>query len=328
MMRACLAGLFSVACVAVLSASAGAAQDEIVPQGVWLLRTELATRSDSRALDRARNDSPLLDYLVPDETVRSAIDGSVERDVRRAELQLTYGLRDTWNLALSVSWAQVEQRSTLTTASVNPAVLAEVDRQKSRTVSGLGTYRLTSLHRPVFKDRHAFVYGYGLDWPSGSAASAWAGPGTLLVDSPFRRVFGLVHYTYYPGAETLHFDLRSELGIGLDQNLELAGGGSGSVNPGNDFRILLGWGQEFGPLETGLAYQMRLQSRTSVDGVKPDDDFTENRVRVTLGFGNLRELERGPVAFPYALELTYDHTVLGVSTPLYRELRLGLRFYF
>ena len=329
MIRRGIAGLVVLLCLAPLAAPPpAAAQDELVPAGVWRLHAELAARSESRAWTRLHSEGPLLDILVPDDAVRGALQGGVERDVLQSDLLGAYGVSDTWNLALRLTWRRVAQRSSVSADPANAAAQAEAGRLGSRTVSGLGRLHLASLSRPIFLDRHSLALGYGVDWPLRRPESLWAGRSTLLVDPPFPRVFGLLHYTFYPFYERTRVDLRAEGGVAVTQRRQLQGGGFSSVNPGNDLALSLGWGQEWGALAGEAAYLLERHGESRLNVAKQGDAMVDNRLRLRLGYGNLNALERAPVAFPFQAQLTYEHSVRGFNAPIRRELRLGLQFYF
>jgi len=328
-MRRVLAGLCLCLCLAALAAPPlAAAEDEVVPEGAWMMRLGVSAHTETQAFSRLHKQAPLLDYLVPDETVRTTLNGGVQRDVKRAQVDATYGLSDTWNLVLGLPYEQVHQSSTLSTASASADAQAAVDRLQSRTVSGAGRLQVGSLHRPVFTDRSGFVWGYGVDWPLEAPASPWAGRGTLLVDSPFPRLYGLLHYTFYPFIPRTHLDLRLELGTSVTRRLELYGGGHDSVNPGNDLMASMGWSQEFGRVATELTALVFRQGETRLNTVPQGDGVSSTSVRLMVGYGNLTELEQGPIAFPYQVQLRYQQVLAGYDLPLLKQLSLSLQFYF
>jgi len=67
---------------------------------------------------------------------------------------------------------------------------------------------------------------------------------------------------------------------------------------------------------------------SSISHRKQGDNATETALRLMLGWGNLVELERHPIPFPYQLRVTYEQTMLGAGVPLRKEFRLGLEFFF
>lgn len=324
-----LAGLCALGLVVLAgAATARAVEDDLVPQGVWGVRLTHGERTEEEAITRLNAEGPLLEYAVPDPGRHDAIEGTLQRDVERTELALTLGLTDTWNLRLRAPHVSVTQTSTLRPASADPAVQAEVERLESRTESGLGHLELTSLHRSVFTDRHAYVWGYGYGWPGADPVSPWRGRGTLQLDPPFERVHVVLHYTFFPYIRRARLDLRANVGRVLETELEVPGGDKVGVDPGDDAELSLAWQQELGPVVAGLGFVMFQQGRSTLAGAEQEDSVQDYRGRLTLGFGNLRALERAPIAFPYVLLLTYDHTVQGFNTPLVREVRLSLQTWF
>jgi hypothetical protein len=329
--RAVRLGAAVTALMAAAAAGARAAQDEIVPAGVWRVQVELAARTEDTAFDTSGDEGPLLNLLVPSETVRASLSGEVVRDVRRADLLLGYGMSDTWSLVLQVPYVQIRQTSTLAnTGAPDADVDAAAARLQSRDVSGLGALRVGSLHRSVFSDRHAFTYGLGVVQPLSRAASPWAGRGTLLLDVPTTRLYGNLHYTYYPIGRRDRLEVRGEAGIAFTKHLELASptGTSGQVVPGNDIGGYVGWGRELGPLSTDVGLRLFRQARSEIDGDGQGDTASETALRLAAGFGNLNRLEQGPVAFPFQAQFVVESTVSGSSVPARVEARVGLKFYF
>ena len=301
-------------------------ENEIVPEGSLLVALAYGVDSHERAISRRNRESPLLDYLVPDDSVREQIDGDIQRTTERLALRLHYGLSDSWNLTLEVPHLRITQESSLSASSAEAT--AEVERLSSRTISGLGELRATSLHRPLYGDQHGFVWGYGLLIPGEDPQSPYAGRGTLFLDSPFTRLLALVHYTYYPLLGRARFDLQAELRIPLEEKLATAAAASVGVKPGNRLGVAVGWEQELGPVATGVTLGHHSQSQSDVGGAKQGDKVQETWLRLKLGFGNLQALETGPLAFPFLLYVQYETTVQGYNTPIRSDARLVLQTYF
>lgn len=301
-------------------------ENEIVPEGSLLIALAYGVDSHERAISRRNRESPLLDYLVPDDSVREQIDGDIQRTTERLALRLHYGLSDSWNLTLEVPYLRITQESSLSPRSA--AATAEVERLSSRTISGLGELRATSLHRPQYDDQHGFVWGYGLLIPGEDPQSPYAGRGTLFLDSPFTRLLALVHYTYYPLLGRARFDLQAELRIPLEEQLTDIDGASVGVKPGNRLGVAVGWEQELGPVATGVTLGHHGQSQSEVGGAKQGDKVQETWLRLKLGVGNLQALESGPLAFPFILYVQYETTVQGYNTPIRSDARLVLQTYF
>ncbi len=303
-------------------------RDEIVPEGVWLLRAAVSQRTEERAFSRLNVEAPLLEYVVPAAEDSAQITGEITRDVQRSALLATYGLSDGWNLSLTLPFVRVEQTSTLATESADPAVQAAVGRLASRDISGTGQLRLMSLHRPVFTDSLGIVLGLGYATPGDDLQGPWAGRSTLRLDDPTPRIVGVFHLTFYPLIERSRFDVRLGLELGEDKTVALPAGDRASLNTGNRGQFAMGWHQEFGPFLTGLTFLHTTLSQSSLDGLTQGDSVTETALRLRVGYGNLDALEAGPIAFPYRVVLQFHQTVQGFNTPLREELTLSLTTYF
>ena len=228
---------------------------------------------------------------------------------------------------LGLPYAQVEQTSSLVAgASANAQAAAQ--RLASRTVSGLGRLQVGSQHRTVFDDRTGFVVGYGLQWPLQGPPQPWAGLGTLQPDSPFPRLYTRLDYTRYLLVTRAKLELGAELGLQQSRTLTQIDGSSAEVTPGNDLSASLAWAQEFGPVDSLLGLRLLRQGMSRLYGQPQGDDVEELAAQVRVGFGNLRALEAGPLAWPYLVALTYDHGLHGRNTPVRRTFQLSVELYF
>jgi len=122
--------------------------------------------------------------------------------------------------------------------------------------------------------------------------------------------------------------VRVEAGLPMTKRLQLQQGGFSSVNPGNDLLATLGWAQEWGPVAAEAAYVLERHGESRLNQSRQGDSIVDNRLRLRLGFGNLDALARGPVAFPYQIQLGYEQSVRGFNAPILHDLRLALQFYF
>ncbi len=301
---------------------------EVVPQERWLFRLGLARDRHDRAITRANEEGPLLEYLVPDPSVRAGLDGEVEREVQRLDLLVRYGLSDTWNLSLELPFYRIRQTSTVSDNGTNADAALEAGRLQDRTLSGPGNLRLTSLHRTLYDDTQGFIWGFGLSVPARDPESRYAGRGTLYLGSPFQEFFAWIHYDRYMLTFPGRLELHAELNTSRDSTLVNLEGIPVGVNPGNQVLVRVAWEQEIGSLFTGLGLTRFGQSRSRVNRQLQGDRVIDVSIDLKVGYGNLAALERGPIAFPYLVYLQVDRTVDGFNTPLRSEVKLVFNTYF
>ena len=321
------------ACAAALLPAAQPARalvekDVIVPEDA--LAFEIATFHEEQllAFDRTGRLRHLKRYLLPDRITRNETEGTISRTVTDVHLNLTYGISDTWNLFVGLPYRMLEQESTLTTASDRGTTLSDVQDLQSQTLSGAGDLAVTMLHRTVFSDRNGLVLGYGITHPMQDRSESDPGLVALALRSPNPTINGFVHYTHYPQIERARFDLRFEYGTGLPGKIEITRGKRVQYRSGSGLRAETGWFQEIGRVGVGVSYEEFAQAQSRLSGVGNSDPEKESLLHFRIGYGNLTDLEQGPVTQPYQLMLTVDRSLRGFNVPYSDGYTLSLLLFF
>lgn len=312
---------------AVAAGGASAAQDEIVPAGAWSHELALFYQEQDRAYNRFGNLTALRSFLLPGLDARRTTTGFITRTVTRLEFRFTYGLSDSWNLSLEIPYLSLDQDSKLVSTSTDPLVGEEVKSFRRQSLSGLGDGRLTLLHRPLFSDRNAVLWGFGY---TQALADREARPGqhALGLGSPSPSLRAFVHYTRFPRVERSRFDLRFQFEMGIDGEIDTFDEGSQPFRKGNAATFQLGWSQEFGRFAAGVQLSEMRRSQSRLDGAGQDDPEKETAARLRLGYGNLVELERQPLPFPYLLTIEFERSLRGFNVIFRDGTTLSLQYFF
>ena len=301
---------------------------EVVPEGKLMFQAGWATHTQRQGIGRTGKTVSLLELLVLDGADSAQIGGTVEREYRRLDLLFRFGFSDNWNVTLEMPYVWIEQKSSLFKASGGTSVDQQIQRLSSRSISGPGSLRLSSLHRGFFRDVEAFSWGYGFSLPMGSPKSPHAGKGTLFLDTPFREVFTFVQYDRFFLSFPGKLEFFSEFKGVMDEPLQDLDGKTVTINPGNKLSLWMKWEQDFGPVFTSLGWRVVRQRASSIGKDKQNDKTKENAFGFKLGLGNLPKLEKGPLAFPYLIYLQYEKTLNGFNIPLRTEAGIFLKAYF
>jgi hypothetical protein len=320
--------LLALGCTLLPGGAGAVPEDEIVPEGVWGVRLMFRSETQDSTIDRGGRNAKLINYVIPEDDIRAEVDGQIERSIRRHDVLLTYGISDSWNLSLNVPYLEMEQDSSLTSASADPEVQAAVARLQSESLSGLGELTLTSLHRPVFSDWNSLVMGYGLNYPAGGQEQPYVGSNTFALHTPVASVFGLVHYTRYPAINRSRFDVRGWVALSLTDDVTTAQGDSRKLEQGNRVSIRAGWSQEIGSVSAGLEVEILDQRNNTLGGERLSDRLRAQFLRLHVGFGNLAELESGPMAFPYQFNIQFESLQRGTNVPDGDNVSLIFQTYF
>lgn len=301
---------------------------EVIPAGRWMFQAGWSTHTRLQSMDRSGQTKSLLDLLVLDSADSALIDGTVEREYRRLDLLLGIGFSDTWNITLEMPYLWIDQVSSLSTASGDPDVAQQIGRLSTRSIAGLGSLRLSSLHRGFFRDLEALSWGYGFSFPLGSPESPYAGSRTLYLDSPFQEFFTFVQYERFFLSFPGKLVFFSEYKGAIKESLQDLDGNTVTVKPGNQILLLMKWEQDIGQVFTSLSLRNQRQRASSIGLDRQDDKSRENSFGFKVGWGNLPKLEKGPVALPYLIYFQYEKTIGGFNIPVRSEGGIFLKAYF
>ena len=325
---AALAALAALGALSIQASPAFGAQDEFVPAGALALEVAVFREQQILAFDRAGDLRHLDRYLLSTPAARNSAEGKITRTVTDVNLRFTFGLSDSWNLFMQLPYRQLEQDSRLTTTSDDPEVQAEFDALRSQSLSGPGDLRVIGMHRPVFSDRNGFIWGYGFTHPVLDRSDSRPGLLALALRSPDPTLRGFFHYTRYPAVERSRLDLRFEIQTGLPGVVEFAPDRTGVYRSGNGATLELGWFQELGTLGLGVSLEEFLQAQSRLNGAGQSDPHKETVLHFKIGYGNLTELERGPIAQPYQLMLEVDRSLRGFNVPYSDGYTVSLLLFF
>ena len=222
---------------------------------------------------------------------------------------------------------EATQHSTLRVIdpAADPALTAAVANLNSRTLSGMGNLRLTSLHRPIFTDANALIWGWGLTESPERNTGVYTGTGSLQIRDPYGTIFGLLHYTHYPQQVRGRFDARLEYSVPLVDKVNLPTGQRVSILGAPGVLSSVGWEHEPGAWGYGFRIDQHSTLQSRLAGESQSDPVKEWIFHAQIGYGNLIDLEKAPIRFPYQLWLTWDTTFLAYNAPI-RD-RWGLLFF-
>lgn len=325
-----VAGRATVAAVIYAGLASGvqaAPEEEIVPAGAVYLQVSDTRTSQHQAIDRLRRESPLKSYLLPEPTMADTISGDISRERTEQTVRLTYGISDFLNFGLRIPYVQLSQDSTLSAESGDVAGTTAVERLKDDQISDLGDIRFSLLLRPLYGDRNALVWGFGLILP-GTQHTPYTNATTLETHGTVKRLAILLQYTRFPAVTRSRFDMAFEGISPVEGRTENVEGKKVSVKPGTSLRSRLGWLQELGAFTLGFESEYTLQSRGMLDNELLKDNSVRWVYRWQAGYGNLASLETGRPIFPFRILLTREEVVRGFNTPSDAVTSIALETYF
>jgi len=307
--------------------AAAATQDDLVPSGIFNYSVSTTHEEQYKAVARDSVTHDLTVYALPDPTYAGQVSGTLSREYTETDLRLQYGITDTWNLALTLPYVVAIQRSTLqvTNPNADPILFETVASLQNKTLSGMGNYRLESIHRPIFRDENAVTFGYGITGSTERNEGIYTGVSSFEIRDPYGTWLAFLHYTHYPNLARSRFDMRVEYDLPQIDHVNLPTGERGaSLLGGPTYAAYMEWEHEPGAWGYALRLQGKATQDSRIDGVSQDDPITELLFHAQISFGNLIALEQAPISFPYQVSLTWDTTLAAYNAPI-RD-RWGFQF--
>jgi hypothetical protein len=314
------------AIVAFLPCAALAFDDDLVPAGIVKLGASVSHETNSKAVARDSVNHGLEVYALPDPSDAGKVSGTLSRDVNETDLAVHVGLTDHWNLALVLPYVEVTQRSTLKVISpgADTTLDATVANLQNKTISGMGNYRLTSIHRPLFTDSNAITWGWGLTAATERNTGIYTGVGSFQTRDPYGSYVGFFHFTHYPKLYRSRIDTRFEYQLPQKDKVNLPTGQRVDIQGAPAVLISVGWEHEPGAWGYGFRIDQRTTLQTRIGGEAQNDPVKEWVFHAQIGLGNLIALENAPIRFPYQTQLTWDTTFFAYNAPI-RD-RWGFQF--
>jgi len=307
--------------------TAMATEDDMVPQGTWFQQLSYTQIAQTQGWGHDDKKHGLERYLLQD-TNYAQFSGTVSRQISRADLTFRYGLSDAWNLSLNLPWLKLTQHSTLQALAPTPMNLAQVNSLSDQTLSGLGDMEGVSLHRLVFSDQSGLILGWGAALATAGHQNVRHGRTALRLGRPSSAPLALLHYTYYPYMTKARFDIRVHYlapMMGKIRNLE---GEEVTYFPGREASLTVGWRQEWGVFSYEVAARREVVTASRYAGKVWYQGGERQLGLLRLGLGNLSELEDGPLAFPFQLDLETSLAYAGNNQPLDKGYKLILQMFY
>lgn len=268
-------------------------------------------------------------YLIREPSLREEIEGSITRSITRYDLRTTYGISDSWNISLNIPFVEINQNSTISPLSGASASAQELaDLLQTRTIQGVGDVELTSLHRPLFSDWNALVWGYGFTIPGESQTEPYVDATSLQLGEPAPMAFGFVHYTRFTALPRSRFDFRPFVRHMFSAPVTVASGETRRLEPVNRLSVKFDWSQELGNFVYGLGAEFMGQGEHTINGERLVDQVRGQIVRTRIGYGNMAGLEDGPQSFSYQLQLEFRSVLRAANIPHGDHMTLSILTFF
>jgi hypothetical protein len=289
-----------------------------IPPGVSQveLRQELQPET-KEAFAPGFGNSSLKRLILGSTELAEAFQGEVRRSNSLTIVRLNYGWSPAWTLGVTLPWEQRQQNSSLSLKNPNGATAEQQAIARNvgdENVSGLGDVTLHFRYEMWSSYSWLITLEPRLRLGTGSVGTA-QGPYPIAIGDGQNDVGAVAHLQWYPqSALSAMQHVRVE---GMNQfqgERETLTGEKRFYAPGNIFDLRYGWTLGLESWLLGAEFQYFWQGATSLDG-QQNDTRRLYQWAVEAGWGNLSELNRGPVAYPWQAKLGTKQPIFGENLP-------------
>ncbi|MBF0276848.1 MAG: hypothetical protein HQM13_03620 [SAR324 cluster bacterium] len=310
-------------------------QEDPIPPSTWRIKTVVQT---TPAYEKARGHSgkvvPLQDLIIRDHEVRKRIEGKLIREEKKFEFDILYGLTEEWYFSAKIPFWQKKQTSNLKITAagadldLESKILKIEKNLQTEEVQGLGDIGFQTIYMFSRSNSHFYRGALGVQLPTGSAGTPRGIFPIAIGDRQFDLLANL-NYSHYPGSIAgLRQNFRGELLVSLEGRRETLDGQSGAYTGGNMFDLRYSLNYESDNSFFGGEIQHFLGTGSGIAAEQQDDSFFQDTVHLMVGYGNLSDLEKSPLALPFQIRLGWSYPFQGQNIPLNPSMQLMGLFYF
>ena len=301
--------------------------EDRMPKSVW--QTEISLKfipSYSRAFNGYGKESPLQNLLLWDRGWYDLVGGELSREEKKLELKLAYGLTEDWVLTIMIPFVQKIQMSSLKFDSGTAEQQKVISNLSSEELNGLGDISIQFGKDLSYSTTFHNIGGFTSRLPTGNKGirrgihsnSIGEGHGSLGV---------FFHITWYPLVHGLRNSWRIEGKNEMTGERETLEGEKVYYSAGHIADIFYSWSIERQNIFAGTEIHYFQQSESKLPLGKSNDSFLKE-INFEFGYGNLSELEKKPLLYPWQFRLSYSKSLAGQNIPLINSWEFSSTFLF
>ncbi len=311
--------------------------EELLPPSAWQTKIELqVTPAHDEAFGNGGTKISLKDLLIRDRNVRKRIDGKITREEKAVKINFFYGFSEQWLLSATIPFLHRKQTSSLSiTDSDNTSIDLDLEEMIEQTKENLQSEEQQGMGDIFFQAAYVFTYnnssffrgGGGMKLPTGTAGTPH---GILPVAIGDRQtdLTGFLHYTFLPPTHGLLHSIRGEVTLQLVGTRKTMTGEEGNYYGGNLFNFRYTTSYESNNWFYGGGLQLLLGTGSTIKEEEQNDSSFLAKLKADIGYGNLSDLEKSALSFPYQIRIGLESPFQGRNTPNALSWKLTSLFYF
>ncbi|MBF0287522.1 MAG: hypothetical protein HQM14_06860 [SAR324 cluster bacterium] len=314
-----------------------AAGGELLPPAAWHAKIEVrVTPSYKDAFGNGQTKISLKDLLIRNKKVRKRIKGEVTREEKVLEMDLLYSFSEKWLFSAYIPFLQRKQTSSLFIVNsdslfIDPELEEMIEKTKENLQSeeqqGLADVSLQAAYVFTYTNSTFFRGGGRVKLPTGTAGTPY-GMLPLAIGDRQVDLYGFLHYTILPPIPGFSHNIRGEFMIqfaGVRKTME---GEEGDYYGGNQFDLQYTATYEKNNWFYDGGGQLLLGTGSTIAGEEQNDASAVGKIHADIGYGNLSDLEKSPLSFPYQIRMGLDIPLQGRNVANAPSWKLTSIFYF
>jgi hypothetical protein len=298
---------------------------EFVPENISFVSVNVSTSSFKDYYTKNAHKISVLDMLRRRNDIdTNAVTGSVRYENTVTQLHFQYGLFKSVNLGISVPYLNTERKSNLNLNDPAEATFAE--SLENSKASGLGDVEIWGLWQLQYTDQTDLKLGVKIIGDNAPLNSEEVSKMPLGSGSKELSLF--LHWSVYSIQSSLWMFMEMEYVFTEDSEIKSTDGQKITKQKSNNFAAKIdvsGHSKQFG---YGGGTRIRSNASQKLDGVSQSDGYLSYGLRAYLSYGNLYQLEKKIIRYPWETRIELEKVITGSNAPEVQVISLQFMTYF
>jgi len=302
-------------------------QEDRLPPSAWRFQYNfIQTPEITEAFGKSEDRVPLWHLMVRETDLQTKITGDLKRSEQRSEFLLEYGWSSRWLIGAKLPFHTRTQSSTLAIQSPSASESTLTQNLGTEEVSGLGDVVLKTAYDASASNTWHIRWGMLAQLATGQSGTS-RGLEALALGERHPILSGFVHFNWYPLTHGLRNHFRFMLSNALSGKRETLTGEKVDYTGGNRADLWYGWTLERSNWFLGAELQRQQKDSSTLKTIQNNASWFY-QVQAELGYGNLTDLEKSSLSFPWQIKLGHRNIVQGQNVPALESFSLTALLFF
>ncbi len=297
------------------------------PESVF--QTEISLKivpSYNKAFNGYGEEASLQNLILWDRGWYDLVEGELKREEKRLEVRFKYGLTEDWIVKAIIPVVQRIQSSSLKFDSGTNEQLKVISNLTSEEVNGIGDIDIQIGKVLSYSTKFHNLGGFTTRLPVGNNGER-RGIFSNSIGEGHGSIGVFIHINWYPLVHGIRNVFRIEGKNELTGERETLEGEKVYFSAGHNADLYYSWSIERENIFAGTELHYFQQSESKLPIGKTNASFLKE-INFEFGYGNLSELEKKPLSYPWQIRLGYTRPYAGQNTPLINIWEISSTFLF